>query len=39
MNDGAKVFEDDGPVFEPERYRDVKELLGTMGAASEENDW
>jgi hypothetical protein len=39
MNDGAKVFEDDEPLLEPERHRDIKELLESMGDASEEYDW
>ena len=38
MKDGAKVLEEDEAPFEPERWRDIKELLGP-GVASEEYDW
>ena len=36
MNDGAKVLEDDEPLFELERCRDSKGLLDATGATSEE---
>ena len=39
INDGANVFEDEAPPFEPERCPDIKPLLGGTGAASEEYDW
>lgn len=39
MNDGAKVLDDGEPVFELERCLDIKELLESIGAASEECDW